>query len=469
MKQTRTLFFLLILPAAIFSLVYFSGCANIIPPTGGPRDTLPPVLVLATPVENALNFKANRITLTFDEYIDLKEIHQNLLVSPVPKQDPVVESKLKILTIRIKDTLQPNTTYAINFGKAIRDINEGNILRNFTYVFSTGPYIDSMQLSGRVIVASTGKPDSTLIVMLHRKLDDSAVAKERPRYVARLDSSGNFLFRYIEPGTYAIYALEDDGNKKYTSKSQFFAFSDTPIVVRPNYSPLLLYAYNDTSVVKHTKKSPVASNAKKKEKDKRLMVQISVDQGEFDVLNKFQLEFKTPLKYFDSTKIHLTDDKYKDVPNYHFVLDSTFKMVTLVYKWPLETKYFLIAQKDFAEDTLGNYLLKADTISFHTKRENQYGTLRLRFYNLNLARHPILQFVQNDKIKFSRPLVSRDFYEPLMEPGEYQMRILYDENNNGVWDPGQFFGGHKQPEKVVPVALKLTIKGNWDNEKDINL
>ncbi len=136
-----------------------------------------------------LNMKSNKILLTFDEYIDMKDLRKNLIVSPVPKIMPTITSHLRVITINIKDTLQPNTTYSMNFGRAVTDVNEGNVLKNFTYVFSTGPYIDSVSYSGRVIMASTGKPDSTLIAILHDNLDDSAIAKLRPRYIARLDSS----------------------------------------------------------------------------------------------------------------------------------------------------------------------------------------------------------------------------------------------------------------------------------------
>ena len=117
---------------------------------------------------DALDVNSNKIVLNFDEYIDLKEIRNNLIVSPVPKIAPTVTSHLKTITIRIKDTLQPNTTYALNFGRAVTDVNEGNILKNFTYAFSTGNYIDSMSYSGRVVMANTGKPDSTLIVFAAR-------------------------------------------------------------------------------------------------------------------------------------------------------------------------------------------------------------------------------------------------------------------------------------------------------------
>ena len=175
------IFFLVFL--ALTRVPFITGCANIVPPTGGPKDTLPPVLIEADPEMRALNVNvnSNKIVLTFDEYIDLKDISKNLIVSPVPKQMPSGPFPSESHYHYLKDTLQPNTTYALNFGKAVTDVNEGNVLKNFTYVFSTGRYIDSLQYSGRVIMANTGKPDSTLIVMLHDQLYDSAVAKVRPQ------------------------------------------------------------------------------------------------------------------------------------------------------------------------------------------------------------------------------------------------------------------------------------------------
>src|SRR6202045_2980966 len=128
-------FILLVLASKIMAL---TGCANIIPPTGGPRDSIPPRLISVVPKDSSLNFKTSQIVFSFDEYVELKEIRENLVVSPVPKTDPIVDSKLRTITVRLKDTLEPNTTYSLNFGKAIRDVNEGNILKNFDYVFSTG-------------------------------------------------------------------------------------------------------------------------------------------------------------------------------------------------------------------------------------------------------------------------------------------------------------------------------------------
>src|SRR5436190_8267824 len=133
------------------------GCANIIAPLGGARDTIAPRLVKASPPDSSRNFKDTRITLTFSEFVNVENTRENLIVSPMPKNEPLVESHLRTVTVRLKDTLQPNTTYTLDFGKAIKDVNEGNIDKNFSYIFSTGSTFDSLTLSGKVIMAETGK------------------------------------------------------------------------------------------------------------------------------------------------------------------------------------------------------------------------------------------------------------------------------------------------------------------------
>jgi hypothetical protein len=466
------IFFLICL--ALMRVPFITGCANIVPPSGGPKDTLPPVMIKAVPQLGALNINSNKIVLNFDEYIDLKDISKNLIVSPVPKLMPMITSHLKTITITVKDTLQPNTTYAFNFGKSVTDVNEGNILKNFTYVFSTGNYIDSIRYSGRVIMANTGKPDSTLIVMLHNQLFDSAVEKLRPRYITRLDSAGNFTFTNIRPDIYALYALEDQsGMHEYTSKLQVFAFADSPVDLRVSTAPLLLYAYADTSDLKKPKKTltPASTKKEKEDKDKvkRLIITGNIPNGLLDLNNKLELTFAVPIRDFDSTEVRLTNDSFQDFKQIHFEFDSTTKKLTIFHPWKEDTRYYLILQKDFADDTLGEKLLKIDTIRFKTKAESDYGNLRLRFKNLDINRHPVLLFMQGERIVISSA-IGRSFRynNKLFVPGDYELRILYDMNQNGVWDPGDFYK-HRQPEIVVPIRKKLSVRANWDNEVDITL
>ena len=166
--------FLLII-FSIFKLVVLPGCANIVPPQGGFRDTIAPALTRVNPRDSSVNFTGKKISFTFDEYVTVENFSQNLMVSPIPKLPPTYISRLNTLTVTLKDTLEPNTTYTLNFGDAVKDVNEGNIMKNFSYVFSTGPRIDSLSFHGHVVLAETGEADSTLTVMLHTSAADSAV------------------------------------------------------------------------------------------------------------------------------------------------------------------------------------------------------------------------------------------------------------------------------------------------------
>jgi len=162
MRLVRIISPLTILLLLLAAFAGSPGCANIIPPEGGPRDSLAPRAIAVRPADSTRNFSERRITFNFDEYVEVQNVQQNLVVSPLPKNMPIVEAKLKTVTVRIRDTLEPNTTYAFNFTKVIKDVNEGNEVKDFIYVFSTGQTIDSLELTGLVVLAENEKADSTL-------------------------------------------------------------------------------------------------------------------------------------------------------------------------------------------------------------------------------------------------------------------------------------------------------------------
>ncbi len=447
-----------------------SGCANIIPPSGGPRDSLAPVLVSASPKDSTINFKSNRITLTFDEYIDLADVQNNLLFTPLFENVPVIEARLKTLTIRIRDTLEPNTTYSFNFGNAVQDVNEHNLYKNFTYLFSTGSYIDSLTLSGKVILAETGKIDSTLTVVLHTDFTDSAVTKSRPRYAARLDSAGNFTFRNLPRDSFAIYAIGEAGTmRRYTSPDQFFAFYDSA-VVSGSGRPVTLYAYKE----EETKpKKPASTSSGQKggtPADKRLRYTTNLSNNQQDLLTDLRLTFELPLRNLDTIKIRLTTDStFTPVTDYHVTTDSTGKELRLATAWKQGASYQLILDKDFGEDSTGRKLLRADTLEFNARKTTDYGQISIRVRNIDTAQNPVLQFVQSDKVVFSAPIKSGVFNQSLFLPGDYDLRILYDTNGNGKWDAGRFFEGKRQPELVKPIAQKINVKPDWENEFERSL
>ena len=244
MKVSYLLTALAVFIIGLFMILSSPGCASIVPPTGGPRDSLPPVIVHLDPRDSGRLFNEKKITITFNEFIQLDEVQKNLIVSPTPKVNPIVNVKLKNVIVTIKDTLEPNTTYSLDFGNSIKDLNEGNVFRNFRYIFSTGTTIDTMELGGRILVAETGKADSTLIIMLHRNMDDSAVIKEKPRYVTRADTAGFFRFRNIAPGSYKMYGLKDEsGQRRFLSKEQLFAFTDSAVSAQSMKNDILMYAF----------------------------------------------------------------------------------------------------------------------------------------------------------------------------------------------------------------------------------
>lgn len=470
---------LFLLTAAVITKVsvFTTGCANIIPPQGGDRDSLPPALQKATPGDSSRNFNGNKIEFEFDEFIgDMISAQQELLISPIPKTMPSVTSKLRSLTVKWKDTLEANTTYTINFGNTIKDINESNVLKDFTYTFTTGNYFDSLELRGNVILAETGKVDTTLIVMLHSNGDDSAVVNEKPRYVTRLDSKGNFHFKNLPGKTYYLYALKDDNRAyRYFGNKQVFAFAGAPVVISDTTAPVTLYAYGPAQAAATGPALPVTANAGGRRAttasaDRRLRFSTNLANNQQDLLNDFIMSFEQPLRKYDSTKVGLfTDSTYTPVKEYSFQKDSTGKLLKLVHTWKESTIYHFIFDKEFAEDSAGKKLLKTDTLSFATKKLSDYGQLKIKFRNLDLSKNPVLIFLLGGNVTRSIPMNSAELLQPLFFPGDYELRILYDDNKNGKWDPGEFFGKKKQPELVKPVERKIIVKPNWENEFEIAL
>lgn len=457
----------------VFALCYgicinMSSCANIIPPGGGPRDSLPPKLIYALPKDSAVNVNPKLITLNFNEYLTLQNVNENLIVSPTIKNNPLVDSKLRTITIKIKDTLDPNTTYSLHFGESIKDVNEGNILRNFKYVFSTGKTIDDYSYKGRVYLAEKGKVDTTLLVILHNNLNDSAIVKERPRYYTRINGKGEFSFTNLSAGIFRVYVLPNDYSKKYDDSTKLFAFRSDDLVISNNTPYDTLYAYEAFKTVEKITK-PTETAGKNSKEDKRLKYAADFEGGQQDLLSNLNLNFNKKLQSVDSSKIAFCDSNYKALKGYRIELDTSKTKLSFIYPWKELSSFRIVIQKDAIADTSGITLPKTDTIRFITKKEADYGSIKLRFTNLNLSKHPVLQVVESDYIVESIPLTSYELIRKLYKPGNYDLRILYDTNQNGIWDPGSFGKIKKQPEIVKLISKVFSVRSNWDNEVTIGL
>lgn len=457
-------FFFLI---TIFQL-QFTGCANIIPPTGGLKDTLPPTIVHALPTDSAINISPKKIVLTFNEYIEVKDLTNNLLVSPLPKNNPVIDYKLKTVTIKLKDSLEENTTYTINFGNSIVDLNEGNSLRNFTYTFSTGSFIDSNQLTGKMVLAETGKVDTTLVAALYKNTNDTAVIKTKPNYLAKINGDGSFTFSNLPATNFTLYIMPNDYTKKYDDSTKMFAFADSIIAVQKFTTTKTLYAFEQD------KRKPVSSgvntnNNAQINKEKRLLYKTDLNGNKQDLLTKsLTLEFNRKVKTFDSTKILLCDTNYKKIANYSILLDTTAIRLLITTTWQENTNYYLLIKKDAVTDTTNTTYAKTDTIKFSTKKVADYGSLKIRFNNLDTTQHPVLLIMKEDVLVEAIKITQRDFSRKLFSPGEYDLKILYDTNNDGIYTTGNYYK-RKQPEVVKKLQKKLSIRANWDNETEINL
>lgn len=212
------------------------ACANRGYPEGGPKDETPPQVVEEVPLSYTTNFKAKRVNIYFDEFVQLNDINNKFIFSPPVKKDPKVSLKGKYVQVAIPDSLRENTTYSLDFADAIVDNNESNPLGFYRYVFSTGERIDTLELGGTVVNAESYEPVLGVLVALYEKSGDSIPLKELPDYIARTDSSGNFRLTNLREGHYRVMAIEDaNRDKMYTPESEMFAWMDTTVfpVVEP--------------------------------------------------------------------------------------------------------------------------------------------------------------------------------------------------------------------------------------------
>lgn len=203
-----------------------SSCARIGNPDGGWYDETPPKVLGATPADKATDVKAQKVKISFDEFVKIDNPTENVIVSPPQLQAPEIKATGKSIEVKLLDSLKANTTYTIDFSDAISDNNEGNPLGNYTYSFSTGTEIDTMEVSGYVVAAENLEPVKGILVGLYANLADSAFEKQPMLRVSRTDSRGHFVIKGVKRGTYRVYALQDvDGNYQFNQKSEMIAFN----------------------------------------------------------------------------------------------------------------------------------------------------------------------------------------------------------------------------------------------------
>ncbi len=221
---------ILFLIISIF-IVGLTSCANMGSPEGGLYDETPPRVLSTHPMDKSTNVTTKNIAIHFDEYINIENATEKVVVSPPQAEMPEIKTRSKDIVVILKDSLKKNTTYTVDFSDAIVDFHENNPMGNYTYSFSTGAEIDTFEVSGQVLNAVNLEPIKGILVGLYRDLSDTAFVTKPMDRVSRTDSKGHFVIKGVGQGKYRVYALQDmDGDYKYSQKSEMLAFSHDTIM-----------------------------------------------------------------------------------------------------------------------------------------------------------------------------------------------------------------------------------------------
>jgi uncharacterized protein (DUF2141 family) len=521
---------LLYIPILFLFLLSFVDCAKKGTPSGGKRDSIPPSIVKSNPENYSINFSGNEIRVYFDEYIKLKDLQKELIISPPLKNLPIITplSASKMLKIKILDTLKENTTYSFNFGNSIVDNNEGNPFEYFKYVFSTGNYIDSLKLSGKVVDAKLIKPEIPTAVLLYEvneAFKDSLVFSEKPTYITNTkDSTNTFEFTNLKEGKYLLLALKEKNNDfTFQPINDKIGFVNTDISL-PTDSTFVLTLFKEIPEYKiahprHETKNHISFGFEGNAKDLsiNLISEVSEDfdykifkdlktdtihywfkpavesdslifiAKNYDKLDSLHVRIRdlykdtlklsvisprvltlkdtlkilanTPLVSFDTEKLSVMN-KDSVAINASISLDPKFNIATLFFPKTEEQIYTVQllpgAVTDFFE-TINDTLIYRVT----TKANSEYGSLALTLSNVKQL--PIIVQLVSDtfKVLSEKYLLENDpVYFDYITPGLYYVRIVFDENKNGIWDTGNFLQ-RLAPEKIIYYPSKIEVRANW--------
>ena len=514
--------------------LFITNCAKRGRPTGGLLDSIAPILVSANPDNNTINFKAKKIKISFDEYIKLKDVSKQLVISPPQKYDPIITplgTASKFISIKILDTLDANTTYVFNFGNSVVDNNEENELGNFKYVFSTGSYIDSLNIIGEVTNPMMKNPLKNVNVMLYEyneSYTDSIIYKEKPRYIANTLDSTLFELTNLRAGKYLLIALKDANNNKiYNPTVDIIGFiNDTLIIptdkqynfteipelkiIRPkeiNKGHLIFGFEGDTENLNIQLLTQTPANFKSKitvEKDKDTLnywytpfevdsLNFLVSKGDFseEFVVKIRSSKIDSLKITKSTSsiLHLLDTfsiaSNTPIFNLNKSLSSIIDQDTIAVDFNTilsESKTKLYIDFDKKHNSKYNFELlpktvtdifgvSNDTLSFQltTKFPEDYGIL-----NLELSSTKNTSFIvellneKEELIRLKKIEKPQTIKFNLLPPGNYLVRVTLDENKNGIWDTGSFLN-KRQPEVVKYFDTVIEIRANWEENEVFNL
>ena len=349
----------------VLTSIIVVSCAN--PgsgPDGGPYDETPPKIMEMSPALGNTNTKNTKVTLTFDEYIKLENAAEKVIVSPPQIEMPEIKAMGRKISVKLLDTLKQNTTYTIDFSDAIKDNNEGNPMGQFTYYFSTGTAIDTMEVAGTVLAAENLEPIKGILVGLHSDTTDTAFTTKPFDRVARTNGDGRFTIKGVAPGNYRIYALKDmDGDFKM-SRGEMLSFSDD--MITPSSYPDLRYdtlwvdtIHYDTIIsVGYTHYLPddiVLKAFTEKRTDRQLL------KTQRDVPEWFRVYFTAPSKHLPTIKGFNFDEKDAFLEQRNADNDTiTYWLRDLKHFAQVDTLHFAYTYEAFDDSTKQN-VMRTDT------------------------------------------------------------------------------------------------------------
>ncbi len=315
------------------------ACASLQTPQGGPRDQEAPKVLEENPKNLSTNFKGKSVEITFDEYFKLSNEFTEVSISPAHEVPPVLKIKQKTLTINFKDSLETNTTYTINFGKAIQDVNESNIVKNYSYVFATGDELDSLQINGKVISSNDNKEVKDITVFILPISRDSIFGKKKPSIYTITDSAGNFSLKNLREDKYRIYALKENGaDRIYNSPTEEIAFLKDSINLSKDTSGIILKLFKEVPESFRTTEQKLENDGKIKLIFNRPIVKPSITFLDNTDIKAPIIEFNTK---GDSLAVWLKEISF-----------DSLKVVINEDKTPLDTITFRRSQKDEYKRTI---------------------------------------------------------------------------------------------------------------------
>lgn len=306
--------------ALILGMTLFYGCGTPGQLMGGPKDSKPPKVLKMVPDNYKTNFKGKKIEIEFDEFFKIENEAKEFSVSPEFERQPILKIKKKVLEVSFQDTLEKNTTYTLNFGKSIADINEGNFIKNFTYVFATGAHLDSLSISGKVTNSLSGAPEIEAVVMIIPLSRDTIFGKKKPSIYTTTDSSGNYTLKNLRKDSYKVYAIKEQGggDKIYQQSTDEVGFIKEPLVLNENKKDINLHTFKEEAKVFRVVDRKlnadgsifISMNQKLKKPSLTVIEPAGLDAGKLVKFNKTNDTVKVWLKdlSFDSTRISILDE-----------------------------------------------------------------------------------------------------------------------------------------------------------------